>query len=679
MRNAILAKRDWNLVALFVLIMIIGAVSPSRLGAALDGGFQTFRQHVCKSVHKHQGKMQGVQQRVITADMPRQGILAALANPCLSVEFAQSAHVAGREFEGKKSARCVDSYFEVVAFAWHFLKLPDSHQRPEYARAWQLYHSGLARLIATGQQYGRLHPNKGLKVNTAVGTQTIDITYQGFVWESSDFNRLVVMTETEPKKLNNRYRCPGLGVPLVAQRLRTESERFMNKEVNFPATVVLRPSLAALAGTAPPAGAPSSHHPFELYDPLRINMIAMSGRPVALASDLSGPFEEGLKDADIDPLKGLIQPGATGVEAKLFMIEPYQPGKFPLVFVHGLLSSPEIWANLANEIRACPDLRERYQLWAFQYPTGRAFVSSAAKLREELSAAVAGMDPENRDMAMANMVLIGHSMGGLVAKLQVTKSADTMWYSVANRPLEDICTTEKQRNDLFRLFYFEPLPFVSRVVFIGTPHDGSSLARSSIARCGSGLVEQSAERQLEYQQLLDCNPGVFSPEVQRRIPTSVDLLRPDSPMLKAVQMLCAGPHVQLHSIIGTGGCPLCLGIGDGTVATSSAEHPYVSTQRYVDTTHRQLHGHYDTTIEILCILRRHISEVMDNCNQQPEPVVVQDPAEAFDPNEILAEEGVIDFEMLDETDELLAPAMPEKEFEVQVLDIGPELFPAGGE
>jgi pimeloyl-ACP methyl ester carboxylesterase len=678
MYNLISAKRGLTVAVISSLLMLGSPVS-APLRAAANAGFQTFRQHVCQTGQRLHGKTQRVQQRVITADMPRQGILAALANPCLSVEFAQNAHVAGREFEAQKSARCVDSYFEVVAFSWHFLKLPDSHQRPEYARAWQLYHSGLARLIATGQQYGRLHPNRGLQVNTAVGTQTIDMTYQGFVWESSDFNRLLVMTESEPKKLNNRYRCPGLGVPLVAQRLRTESERFMQKEVNFPATVVLRPSLAALAGTAPPAGAPSSHHPFELYDPLRINMVAMNGRPVPLASDLSGSFEQGLKDIEVDPLKGLIQPGATGNEAKLFMIEPYQPGKFPVVFVHGLLSSPKIWANLANEIRACPDLRERYQLWAFQYPTGRPFVDSAATLREELSAAVAGMDPDNRDMAMANMVLVGHSMGGLVAKLQVTKSADTMWYAVANRPLEDICATEKQRRDLFRLFYFEPLPFVSRVVFIGTPHDGSSLAQSSVGRCGARLVEPTTAQQLEYQKLLDRNPGVFSPEVQRRIPTSVDMLRPDSELLKAMQYLCTGPHVQLHNIIGTGGLPFCLGVGDGTVPVSSAEHPHVSTQRYVDTTHRKLHDHYDTTIEMQCILRRHISEVIDSCNQQPEPDLAQEFDGGFDPSEILNEEGIVDFQILGESDDVLHTSTPEEATDVQVFDLGPELFPATGE
>ncbi len=378
-----------NFVMGFLAVL---ALSVAWLGnaaplTAANAGFQTFRQRACPTGmglggHSRQRLQQGVQQRVISADMPRQGILAVLANPCLAVEYAQSAHTAGRQYEARNSSSCVDSYFEVVAFSWHFLELADSHRRPEYARAWQLYHSGLARLIATGQQYGRLHPEHGLTVNTAVGTQTIAMTYRGFLWEPSDFNRLVVLTESEPKKLANRYRCPGWGVPLVAQRLRKEPERFMLKEVNFSATAVLRPSLAALAGTAPPVGAPSSHHPFELYDPLRIKTLAMNGRPIALASDLSGSFEQGLKDADVSPLQGLLQPGATSNKAQLFMIEPYQPGKFPLVFVHGLLSSPKIWANLANEILRLPGPAGPLSTVGFPIPDGptvRRFRSRLAR------------------------------------------------------------------------------------------------------------------------------------------------------------------------------------------------------------------------------------------------------------------------------------------------------------
>ena len=137
-------------------------------------------------------------------------------------------------------------------------------------------------------------------------------------------------------------------------------------------------------------------------------------------------------------------------------------------------------------------------------------------------------------------------MGGLVAKLQVTSSADILWYSVANRPLSQIRATDEQRDYLFRLFYFEPLPFVTRVVFIGTPHNGSALASQSIGRLSSHLIQQPVERTIQHQILAKENPGVFSPEVQDRIPNSIDLLDPDSGILRVSN---SSVRVQMSSCI----------------------------------------------------------------------------------------------------------------------------------
>ena len=163
-----------------------------------------------------------------------------------------------------------------------------------------------------------------------------------------------------------------------------------------------------------------------------------------------------------------MQPGSAEVgQEKLFLLEPRQPGKYPLVFVHGFFSSPVIWADMADEIMARPGLHNCYQLIAYRYPTGRPFVESAAVLRRELSAFVKTYDSQEQDPSMYNMAMIGHSMGGLVAKLTVTRSGDRLWYAIANRPLSDINVPDAGRQRLAEMFYFEPLPFVRRVVFLG--------------------------------------------------------------------------------------------------------------------------------------------------------------------------------------------------------------------
>ena len=175
-------------------------------------------------------------------------------------------------------------------------------------------------------------------------------------------------------------------------------------------------------------------------------------------------------------------------------------------------------------------------------------------------------DPRGEDPGIANTALIGHSMGGLVCKLAVTYSGDQLWCSVANRPLAEINATAEVRQRLQDMFYFEPVPFVRRVVFIGTPHDGSQVASRLAGRLTSLCVQQPAAERIEHAWLIKQNPGVFSPEISRHIPTSVDLMEPSSRLLQAIQTLCPGENVQLHNIIGVGCLSPLEGCGDGVVA-----------------------------------------------------------------------------------------------------------------
>ncbi len=544
-----------------------------------------------------------VPRRVTLADRPRQAALAALHNPRSGVALAGYALAAGIEADNAQVSTSVDLYFETVAFSWNFLKQPNASAFPEYETAWQLYHNGLERLMSAAQRFGRLEPSRGLRLATAAGAVTLPTTYQGFVWKPEDFSRVEVVPATTPRKLACRYRSAGLGVPLVVVRERSVPERFFNDRIPFNATVVLRPSLAVLAGTAPPLGAESSHGPVEFYDPLRVSTVAMRDQQLAMATDTSLALEYAVRNVNVSPWRGVMEPrSAEAGRERLNMIEPRQPGKVPVVFVHGFFSSPGVWAEAANEILADPHLRDRYQLMAYSYPTGRPFLESAAILRRELTAFAETYDADGQDPSMSNMVIIGHSMGGLVAKLTVTHSDDRLWNSVAKRPLSDIKVSDEGRQRLANLFYFEPLPFVRRVVFVGTPHDGAGLASSSIGRLTSRCVEHPADEMIEHHLLIQANPDVFSPELAQRIPTSIDMLDPHSCLLRAIQTLCPGQDVQLHNIVGTACLSPLSGHGDGVVAASSAVHPWVSTEKRVHANHTGLHQDLESIREMRCIL-----------------------------------------------------------------------------
>ncbi len=531
-------------------------------------------------------------------------------------------YAAGCARQEAGSADSVDFFYRAALHSWRYLQPSiaacSCYGDPCRARAWHVYHSSLARLIETGQRYGRLDPSGRLLVNTRSGLLAIPTAYRGFVWRPEDFSQLILVGDYDVAALSRSYRSQGIGVAVVVRRQRRHRERFHTETQQFAATAVLRfPSLedhsSSASDAAPTPGSSSQTGEIpgavlEFHDPLRVSTVELCGRVFPLRADRTAPLALLLSTRKADYREQFLQPGLSTSRARLIMVEPYQPGKIPLVFVHGLLSDPLTWVELANEIQARNDLAERYQLWAFRYPTGEPFLHSAASLRKELQAAVTTCDPHRQDPALLKMVLVGHSMGGLISKLQVAHSGDKLWQSVANRPLSQIVATCEQRERLRRLFFFEPVPHVRRVVFIGTPHGGSSWANRLVGRVGSSLVRLSDDRRRDHEDLIRNNPNTFTQDVRRRIPTSIDMLEPDDPTLVATQHLCISPAVTLHSIIGAGRPRLIDGPGDGVVSVASAQQVPAESAVLVSSDHSGIHSHPDTVRVLVGILARHAAE-----------------------------------------------------------------------
>src|SRR5439155_16647209 len=87
-----------------------------------------------------------------------------------------------------------------------------------------------------------------------------------------------------------------------------------------------------------------------------------------------------------------------------------------------------------------------------------------------------------------DMVCVGHSMGGLVSKLLTVDSGDSYWRLVSARPFESLKMEPGTRQELQQVFFFQPQPSVRRVIFIGTPHQGSSLSRIGMARLAEKII-----------------------------------------------------------------------------------------------------------------------------------------------------------------------------------------------
>lgn len=519
-----------------------------------------------------------------------------------ALALAEVAYSQAYQELAREQADCVDHFYRAATHAWCDLEQQLAERHAFGGRAAEIYRSSLTALIREGQRHQRLDPQRGLRVRTGSGWQLVPVAYYGFVGNPEHFQRFVTVGDYRTKELNATYRSPGAGVPLVGIYHREPPAPFLRNGQRFGATCLLRP--VPESGVTGIEGA----HVLEFHDPLRISAITMRACSVALARDLTAPTAHMLSTAQRDYFQAFRQPNDNPSEMGLYMLEAYQPGKIPLVLIHGLLSDPLTWANVANEIVAQPDLTARYQIWGFQYPTGEPFLRSAARLRSQMHQLRTRVDPHHTDTALTQTVLVGHSMGGLISKLQVTHSGDMLWRAVANQPFEQIRTTDQTRLALGEIAFFSPSPMVSRVVFIGTPHRGSVWARRPIGRIASGLVELSSDRQAAHDQLVRDNPGVFSNEFRRRIPTSVDLLEPSSPLLNAIEQLPIDQRVRLNSIVGRGRWMPGNGDSDGVVPVTSARFDRAESEKIVRAGHSRLQTSPEAVEELLRILRHHLAE-----------------------------------------------------------------------
>jgi pimeloyl-ACP methyl ester carboxylesterase len=511
--------------------------------------------------------------------------------------FQQAVHL-----EQLGDPACVDLYFRAATLAWTELGQQVDLSGAPTGPAANVYNSALSRLISSGQQFGRLDPRSGLQIRTGTDIIFVPTRSQGFLWQTHEIDGLLPVEDYSIGKLNNKYRYCGYGISTIAVHCNQSSQPFRKRKEMFSATALLRPVADTDQST-------SGGYVLDLFDPLRVSVVTNRGTPIPLLRDLTAPIANRVNNQGRDYLKRFLQPGSTTGDEGLHMIEPYQPGKIPILFVHGLLSDPLVWANIANEIRGCPEFVQRYQLWAFEYATGEPFLKSASKLRRQLQEARAVLDPTCSDPALAQIMLVGHSMGGLVAQLQITRGGDQIWNAVSNRPLESIVTTPERRMKLAESFYFEPSPLISHVVFIGVPHLGSPWANRPVGKIGAKLVEEPSSLEAEHRELITNNPGVFSTEFIRRIPTSIDLLKPQSPLLRSVSQLPRDPRIQLHSIIGRGHWMIGAGDSDSVVPVSSAQTPGVVSETFIKAKHTELPNSLEGVTELFRILRSQLAEV----------------------------------------------------------------------
>lgn len=453
----------------------------------------------------------------------------------------------------------------------------------------ELYRASVRKLLDSAARYCRFDSARGITLGDGTLVRT---RYAGFIWQSADFQCFQPVGSYASSSLLRKFASNGVGVEYVVLSSEKPQNPFIAPRTPFAATAVLQPAI----------GPVSSQFTLDLYDPLRT---AATENGLPLARDVTAPLAYSAAENGNEGMIDFLDPAANDDAASLWMSEPYQPGKIPVVLVHGLASSPLTWSHLQNDLRTHPGILDRYQVWTFRYDTGSPFLTTAAELRRQFAELRRLYDPCGTDPNMTRIVLVGHSLGGLVSKLQVISSGDELWRSAANQALNTIRTDPDTYARLAQSFYFTPSPDVNRVIYIATPHQGSVYATRCIGQVSSALVREPPEWMARHAQLIRDNPNAFGKEMSKGIPTSVDLLDPESCILQATNRLPYRPGVALHSIIGDDRWTCSEGRTDGVVSVESARLGGVESELFVDASHTGIQLRNETSAEVIRILMLH--------------------------------------------------------------------------
>ncbi|RYD72513.1 MAG: alpha/beta hydrolase, partial [Verrucomicrobiaceae bacterium] len=337
-------------------------------------------------------------------------------------------------------------------------------------------------------------------------------------------------------------------------------------------------------------------------DPLAKESVQVSGRTFPLSGDFNTAFA--MLVARDKPeklgLTRLLHPAAHDDTLLLYRLQPFDPKRIPVLFVHGLQDTPASWMPMFNELLADPVIRERYQFWFFSYPSGYPFPYSAALLRRQLDK-MAEHFPQRRDI-----VIIGHSMGGLLTRLMLTDSGDdAMWRYLFNEPPSRTPFSAADKELLSSVLIFKHRPEISRAIFISTPHRGSDLASDWIGKIATKLVHLPKNLVTAGADMAAVASETHGGFHLRRMPNSIDTLSPKSSFVLAMNARPLAAGIPFHQIEGDRGRGDAPNSSDGVVAYWSSHLKGAQSERIVPSGH-PAHKSEQGIAEVKRILKSHL-------------------------------------------------------------------------
>ena len=452
------------------------------------------------------------------------------------------------------------------------LSLNILEQRPDDASAQSIYNFSVARAVENVERANLQPWRKPSNVATTQGSFLL--TTPNPVDAEHDPGRYDLFP-TDSLKISGKFfttrsTINGIGAPMVAVS-RTENPQFRQQ-------YKLQRIYAPVTGVIDFSGNKAQ---LKFVDPMKSQRIALGKRNFPLAMDLNASTAMLIEHERPERLgmSRVLNPQKYAETTRLCQLQQYDPTRTPVIFVHGLQETGASWVPMIDTLRSDSWIREHYQFWFFSYPTGYPYPYSAALFRQNLDGIERAI-PEHK-----RVVLIGHSMGGMICRLMITDAGDKIWRdyfatSPAKTPLAP--DTRKLLEDAF---VFNHRPDVERVIFISTPHRGSKFASGWIGRIGAALVKTPRPFDSVYASV---KPLLIEDPAARplnRLPNSVDTLEPNDRFVEAVNKLPIARGIPYHSIMGDRGRGDTPNSSDGIVPYWSSHLEGAESELIVNSDH----------------------------------------------------------------------------------------------
>lgn len=421
--------------------------------------------------------------------------------------------------------------------------------------------------------------------------------------------------------LRNQYRRDGLGAELVSVSARRvvnrESAEAPWSETPFPALT----GVMSFPGSTLSEVLATREVVLNGYDPYRRDSVQLAGTEVPLAANFTSGYGLWLARSGFaqQSLLTLVGRGEVLEKPRVYLLQPYDPDRRVVVMLHGLASSPEAWINVANEVLGDEALRRNFQIWQVYYPTNLPLAINNREIRNALEQTLQHFDPQGTAKASHDMVLVGHSMGGVLSRLMVSSSGERLWQDFSKGFTVKGERLLKVRSKLDPYLHFEPLPEVSRAIFLAAPHRGTPFAENRLSRWAAGLVRLPVsvlERVADIGQLLVA-PGEAPPAALTRPLNGIDNLSENDPFVRSSSALPISPRVRYHSIIGNDTPNLAQALSSDGVVPYNSSHLQGADSEIVVRSWHSVQETPQAILEIRRILRLHLQGLDDVAPAKP--------------------------------------------------------------